>query len=843
MARYIAQQEMEHPDWKEHFKAVNKYMDQLLLVPLLTGEKTVDEVIRIKKAWTDYWPLPRQIEGRPLTARTKGTDYSSGIKSAFGSSLPLQTLDKAVRMRTRMAFEAYGMHGFLTALINLGPELDKIKGLSFNAKKMINRIIIELRLDVKKIGQLTEHEEQLVIADYLNQQAAELSGVTVKELKASGQGYKAEDINVTRNHIDLWRMKKPNAVQVVSKFVDGRRRYYQIPDPQIFKICARGENIGEICQFFENFFAPMSKNFRRTVTQLWPFAIGNPALRDSSTAMILGDQKHIASYLQGLYTAKGVINRITGKHENVFGRSELLSQTLDELTKDTHRSKVEAFVGVLAEGIVIKDWSGMTWLERIENIPGQALAVGLKTIDVANWLVGSRWASQRGEEVTREGGAIVMKERGVSELRALQAYETISGNFGQRGRSAHFASLMRMVPFVNAGIQVLGQEVQKVTDPDPANRALFFAVKLPYLAAVGALIAAGRILLMMALHPDPDDRKEIMEQERERPFLDRIGWINIEGVRLPFGYGIPGGLESYGYNKVMEWFLEDPIPSDVKMKALLKRCNDIPGISTFLPNVPKTLIELYLNHTFFFDNDIVPNWMLEKYKEEPERQTWPNTPQLYQQIGSGLKISPIKLQYAVRSIFTSEMNALVRSLDPRPYESKSEWPVLGRLITRPAEGYGSQAVQTVQDMDDQWSILRSKVRYLEETDGDTDKVKELQRQINKLTISHQVFHEVTALWNDVKAEYQEPEPDYDKIKSRKRLMTEQARKFIKWDMAGREGKFPAGIISDEYIRSLIKQRNMQPSPRRKGEPLADYTKRYQKVMGQKRNAAELLKLL
>ena len=334
-----------------------------------------------------------------------------------------------------------------------------------------------------------------------------------------------------------------------------------------------------------------------------------------------------------------------------------------------------------------------------------------------------------------------------------------------------------------------------MTDPDPAARALFFAVKLPYLAALGAVIALGRIVLMMALHPDPDDQEEIMKQERERPYTDRLGWVNIEGLRLPFGYGIPGALQSYGYNMVMEYFLEDKIPSDVKIKALFKRCNDIPGVSTFLPNVPKTWIELQLNHTFFFDDDIVPNWMLERYKEEPERQAWPNTPQLYKQIGSGLKVSPIKIQYAVRNIFTSEMNALVRALDPRPYDSKSDWPVIGRLITRPAEGYGSQPVKTVQDLNSQWKLLRSKVKYLEETDGDTDKVKDLQQGINKLTIAHQVMHEVTALWNDVKAEYREPKPDYDKIKSRKRLMTEKARKFIKWEMGGRKGKIPARIIS------------------------------------------------
>ena len=75
------------------------------------------------------------------------------------------------------------------------------------------------------------------------------------------------------------------------------------------------------------------------------------------------------------------------------------------------------------------------------------------------------------------------------------------------------------------------------------------------------------------------------------------------------------------------------------------------------------------------------------------------------------------------------------------------------------------------------------------------------------------------------------------------MMTEKARKYIKWDLAGREGKFPAGIISTKYRRSLVKQRAMQPSKRKVGEPVDVYKKRRQKVMDQKRDAANILKLL
>ena len=840
VSAFLAEMEAEHPDWKAHFDNVNEYMDQLLLVPMLAGEKTVDEVIRIKKAWTDYWPLPRQIEGRPL-GTGNGAEYTSGIRSAYGSSLPFRSLDDAVKMRTRMAFEAYYMHRFMLSMVNIGKAVGQIPDMPFDAKKMMNRIMLPLSLDIKKIGQMTEHEEQLVIADYLNKQAADMAGVTVKELLKSGQGFKAEDIAVTRNHVDLWRKKKPNAVHVVSLFENGSRKYYQITDRQIFNMFARGADVGSFVKWTRNLFKPMLSPWKRALTQNWVFAIWN-VIRDSVTSMVLGKDKE--SYVRGYFAASALVNRLTGKRRESIVRSELLSKTLDQLTQDSHWTVVESFFGMLKEGISVHGWNNMSWIERMVNVPGQVMAIGLKPVDITNWMLGSRYFTQVFEELTREGAYDAASKRGASQERAQQAYETVSGNFGQRGSNTQVAAMIELAGFLNPSIQILGGQFQAATDPDPVNRAKLFMIKVPLIAGTGAVGAVLNILLIKAIWPDEDDQEEIFGQMRDRPNEDRVGYRAVGGMlRIPFDYGVLGAAESFGWNSIEEWLLEDKIPSDVKMNTLLKRSRDLPGITDIITPILKVGAELKLNHSFYFDDDIVPQWMVDSYKDEPERQAWPNTPKLYKQIGSALKVSPIKIQYAVRNIFTSQMNDLVRAIDPRPYESKSDWPVMGRIMIRPAEGYGSQPVQTVQDMDSQWAILRSKVKYLEETGGDTDKMKELRYEISKLTIAHQVMHEVTAIWNDVKEEYRESEPDYDKIKSRKRLMTEKARKYIKWDMAGREGKFPAGIISLKYRLALVKQRDMQPTPRRKEETVDNYKKRYQKVMDQKKNAAALLKLL
>jgi len=74
-------------------------------------------------------------------------------------------------------------------------------------------------------------------------------------------------------------------------------------------------------------------------------------------------------------------------------------------------------------------------------------------------------------------------------------------------------------------------------------------------------------------------------------------------------------------------------------------------------------------------------------------------------------------------------------------------------------------------------------------------------------------------------------------------MTLKAHKFLQWDKNGRKGKFPAGILSQKYIHAIAKQRTMRPSKRRKNESPEAYSARRQKVIDQKKRAAELLSLL
>ncbi len=134
---FIDDVERRNPDWKKQFRNVNEYMDQLLLVSVLSGELSVlkknaetgeiemGDALKIKAQWADYWPLPRQVEDRATRGQGGGTDPSAGIKGAHGSALPFRTLTEAVETRTKMALEAYYTNRMMLSIRNFNEELGK----------------------------------------------------------------------------------------------------------------------------------------------------------------------------------------------------------------------------------------------------------------------------------------------------------------------------------------------------------------------------------------------------------------------------------------------------------------------------------------------------------------------------------------------------------------------------------------------------------------------------------------------------------------------------------------------------------------------------------------------
>ncbi|MCX5637079.1 MAG: hypothetical protein NTX52_05215, partial [Planctomycetota bacterium] len=341
---WLRQQEKENPDWHGHFKKINEYMDQLLLVSVLSGEYTTADAVTIKKAWADYWPLPRQVEDRPARRSGAGAEPTSGVRGAHGSPLPFTTLDEALELRTKMALEAYYTNRLMLAMRKFNKVLGSLKGASFDVRKDALRLMLPLHLETKKVAALTDEEQGAIIADYLNEQIAKRMGVSVAELKLTGNDIKPEDVEISTPGRPVWRAGKPGAVHIIAPFENGKRRYYQLTDPLLFDLLTKGKKPSKYFNWLTHAMINMIAPWRRALTQNIGFALANTLSRDPSNAGFIGadDWKSLIPFF---YAGTGLINRLKGKGINMdaTSQSELLSKALDHTTKDAHQSIVGSF--------------------------------------------------------------------------------------------------------------------------------------------------------------------------------------------------------------------------------------------------------------------------------------------------------------------------------------------------------------------------------------------------------------------------------------------------------------------------------------------------------------------
>jgi N12 class adenine-specific DNA methylase len=781
---WLNQQTAKHPLWDGHFKQIQKYMDQLLLVSVLSGEHTAEEAVKIKLAWEDYWPLPRQIEDRVSKRSGGGVDPDSGVRAAFGSGLPFRTLDEAVETRTRMALEAYYTNRLMGSMIEFGKKINNMKELPFEIRKAASRIMLPLRLDTKMAAVMKDSEQAQIIADYLNKQLSEEMGMSIFELQVSGQAVEPDDVEITNPGRKLWRTAKPKAVHVVSVFRNGKRRYYQVTDPLLFEMLSRGNNPSKYFGWISKAMTGMIAPWRRALTQNIGFALANSLSRDPANAGFMGKDgwKSLIPYY---YAGCGLINRLKGNNINAdaVSQSELLSKSLDHTTKDAHQGIVGSFKEMLKDGIIQTGYQDLTIGDKAAALPGQIMSVLMKPVDIFNWTSGGRWLSQIGEELPREGAYISAMKKGASPEAAQVEYDYITGDFGGKPGSANIASMVKAAGFLNPALRIMWGQMQRVTDPDPAARAFNIAAKMPALMMWGAIGAAINYLIIRAINPDDDDREAVLEQMRERPDENRLSYMAVAGkIRLPFDYGLIGAACSYGWNSVEQWLLDDPISAEKRAQTLLARARDLPGITDILNPYIKTGAELWLNHSFFYDDVIVPVWMEAAYPYNPELKTWPNMPEIYNRIGRGLKVSPIKVRYAVQNIFTRQMDDAVKVAEKirgkQPFSEAADLPIVGRLIDRKSTGWQSQSVQTLSDLDRQYDSLKAQLKDMEKRKVFGAEYRQLQREIAKLKPIHNAMLQIEKLWKEIKTESAKPNPNQDKIERLKQAMTKQAKLLL-----------------------------------------------------------------
>jgi len=233
--------------------------------------------------------------------------------------------------------------------------------------------------------------------------------------------------------------------------------------------------------------------------------------------------------------------------------------------------------------------------------------------------------------------------------------------------------------------------------------------------------------------------------------------------------------------------LEDPIAAEEKAMELMRRSRDVPGITDFINPFVKTGIELQVNHSFFFGDKIVPAWMEARYPYNPELQTWPSMPEVYNMIGRGLNISPIKVRYAVKQVFTRQMDQTASFLDAVATGREidvPDVPLLGPMVQREPLGFGASSVKNLAELDERWTTLRARLKDIESRAGGPDAEKrrdmqaELRRQIGEMDRAHVKMRQVDRLWQQVKAERKKAQPDQERMRELERQMRDAAANFF-----------------------------------------------------------------
>jgi len=787
---FIEERETAKPAWKRYFQDVNEYMDKLVLIGVLSGEFSAKEANRILTAWENYWPLPRQIEDRQTRRGGGGITPDSGVRAAFGSDLPFRSLEEAVEVRTKAALEAYYTNRAILALRDFGKAVGAKDMLPFDVRADALRIMLPLKLETRKVAELAEEEQKKMLADAMNRQTAEQIGADIKDLPPELR-VRPDDIAMSFPGRPVWRARKPNAVNVVAPFEGGKRVYYQVTDSLLFDMLQMGNRPGQYLQWITELLRGIQAPWKRALTQNIPFAIVNALTRDVSTAAVLGEAG-AKTLLPYFYAATGAVNRLKGlpvvrkvtkqQDRRPIIESELLSRSLDATTQKGHQGFVRSFFEMLKEGVVLPGYMDLSLSDKAVKAPGVAMSAALKPLDVVNWLTGGRLLAQLGEKMPREGAYLSKLRQGFSEEEAQRAYDETTGDFGQRPGNPNLASLVRAAGFLNPALRIMWTQAERITHPDPAQRAFFFGAKLPAIATWGAIGAALNWLLLEAIYDD-DERREVVEAMKERTEKDRLSGFVLGGkVRMPFEYGVIGAVMSYAWNSVEEWLLSSPIEAKTKSQNLLARARDLPGITDIINPYIKTGMELYLNHSFFYDEDIVPAWLENDYPYNPELQTYADTPEVFNAIGRKLGVSPLKVRYAFRSLYTREGDRALNVADKLARNGllePSDYPIIGRLSFREPRGRRSRSVRSLLDLDQEFDALKQRMQHLKiNSDKDRELAAQLAERMYAVADAKFATDEMEKIWKKVKDERASDAPDNEKVIKFERQMVEHARRFL-----------------------------------------------------------------
>lgn len=770
----------------------------------------MDDLAKMKKRHQDYWPLQRQVGDRQSKSASR-VSPRSGIHHALGSSRSFRTLDDAVTSRTKLTLSAYYESRAIDSLIEFGKVIDSDKNISLDARLAAKKMIIPLNPDTKQI-KIHEEEKNEMLAKAINEMKALEQNITMDELKQTPDWVQPDEIKTITPGAEIFRTTDPRIHNVIRRWNKGKPVYYYVPDPIIFNMIAQSKSPVDYWRETADVITKVQRPWKHAKTENLLFAIRNVFWRDPVLAMQMGKNlgfKTWKNVIPGAYAAQGALNRLTGKYPDAISDFNAQARAIEATNTEAHKGLVASFKEQMTRGLDVP-WSELDNWQRLRELPGMASALTFKGIDFINFVTAGKWLSNWGESVTREGAYIEAIKQGRSQEAAEYARDMITGNFAASSNAPNFRAFLRTAGFLNPSLQIMWGLYDQLYHPNPRMRVVNTMMKWPYFVKLGALGATVNYLLTLALYQDEEERDKVLQNLRERKDDDRAKFMAIGGTfRFPFNDGFVGGIMSYAWNRTEGYLLDDHIDTAKLVQSLLDNMRDIPTPTDAINPQAKTLFELAINYSFFWNEHIVPQWMEGRYPYNPELQSYTTTPEIYKKIGGMAKVSPLKVRYAVRNLFDTEADKIFSAIS-RGIQDPSQLPVIGRLIVQEPKGWRSKSVNSLASMDDQYQYYKNRLK----NEDDPKMRRKLTTKMVSLSLAHDVMMDVEKSWN--KAKEARSNGNIKEMERWERQMRTTARAYLRWKDGQTMSKPIVDAVTDEFWGNQLYNLTNDPNKNIKG---------------------------
>lgn len=506
--------------------------------------------------------------------------------------------------------------------------------------------------------------------------------VTANEV-ASGIELPEQAGNIEDIHIFRPRRSDLKKNQIIS-YENGKPTVYQLSDPlyQAFKSTDPASS-----NILIRLMKAGTRMLRVGATATPDFALRN-MIRDQSGAMVQTKVK-FTPFIDSLSAVADIIGKKDIYHEYLASGAHMQSYA------DLNRTSLGKTLNYLrGHKSAIEHLNIITKLEDFSALLEQATRIGTFK------------AAKKVGQTTREAG-YTSRESTLDFARS-----------GEKGKKAN-----EYIAFLNAGFQSVDKIARSMrSDPVGFTTKAFVSVTIPE-------------ILFQILNKDDPEYKKIPRWQKDMfwimPEIPGIGRIRIP---KPFTIGqmfgsVPGRFMEYVITKDKHAF-------DGIINTILESVSPVgmDAVGGVIPTLGKPFIENAMNHNFFTQTNVYPEY---KAKLEPEERYNKYTSETFKEIGKLLKISPAKAEnvfggvtgtlgrYAVQASDFLINSIKGESEGKRPMET-ADIPIVRGFVTRSPKSFPETLnvfYRAFEEIDNANSQLKKYV--------DADKMDEAEKYIDK----------------------------------------------------------------------------------------------------------------